>query len=424
MTTPVPGTLELDVTGFAHGGTGVARHDGRVVFVSGAIPGERVRARLDERAATDSRFWRADVTAVVEASPHRREHVWPEAALERDPAHRAGGADLGHIELSHQRALKRQVLQEALDRFGGGEVPAPEVEGIGDPDGLSWRTRMTVHVDDRGRVGPFAARSHQVIEVRAYPLARPALDSAARALRGAQPGRVDLIEPADGEVRTIARPVAGRRQHRSEKAPIVERVAGREFTLDVGGFWQAHPDAASTLHTVVDGFLADRVDPGATHFDLYGGVGLFSATLAGRGARDIVTVESDRRATHHASRNLADIGVQAVTDRVDRYLAGEASKVDTGVVILDPPRAGAGRAVVESLDALDPAALVYVACDPVALARDIGTFRGSGGRSRSFAHSTSFLIRTTSRLSPCCTDDGIAGSLGWGNEHRRFHRRS
>lgn len=158
----------------------------------------------------------------------------------------------------------------------------------------------------------------------------------------------------------------------------MERVASREFTLDAGGFWQVHPEAASTLHDAVDGMLADRVDPDATHFDLYGGVGLFSATLAGRGAGDIITVESDRRATEHAARNLADLDVHAVTSRVDRFLDGIPSETRAGVVVLDPPRAGAGRAVVESLDTLDPEAIAYVACDPVALARDLGTFRELG----------------------------------------------
>ncbi|HWU30750.1 MAG TPA: RsmD family RNA methyltransferase, partial [Microbacterium sp.] len=145
-----------------------------------------------------------------------------------------------------------------------------------------------------------------------------------------------------------------------------------------GGFWQVHPQAADTLHQAVGDALAGRVDADATHFDLYGGVGLFAATLGEQGASDIVTVESDRRATEHAQQNLAAFDAQAVTARVDRFLAGLPEGTRAGAVVLDPPRAGAGRGVVESIHALEPEAIVYVACDPVALARDLGTFRGLG----------------------------------------------
>lgn len=382
--------LDLDVTAIAHGGVFVARHEGRVVFVSDAIPGERVRARLDRPSAdADTRsFWRAETVEVLDASPHRRAHVWAEADVSRAPGQRPGGADLGHIEIGHQRVLKRRVLQEALDRFAGGGIEAPEVEATGVDE--HWRTRVTLHVDDEGRVGPFAARSHRVVPVAQHVLARPAIDAVARGLRGIPEGRVELIEPADGEVRQVLHPEADRRARgrgarRTPRRPapqtIVEQAAGRSFALDADGFWQIHPAAADLLDGAVAELLDGVVDPSAAHLDLYGGVGLFSATLARLGARRITTVESSPRATRHAAENLRDLGVQAVTARVDRFLkAGEAGLADVarGAVVLDPPRSGAGRAVVEDVVALEPAAIAYVACDPVALARDLATFRAQG----------------------------------------------
>lgn len=408
--TATPDILELDVTGIAHGGVFVARHEGRVVFVSDAVPGERVRARLDEAATgeggADRRFWRAETVEVLEASEHRRPHVWCEADVSRDPAERPGGADLGHIDLGHQRVLKGQVLAEALDRFAGGGLEAPAVEAVpdGDDSGLRWRTRVTLHVDDEGRIGPFAARSHRVIPVEDHPLARPGIADAARRLDGLRPGRVDLVEPADGTVRILERPEPVRRGGgkgrgkgrgragavRAPQAPrevVRESAAGRDFDVDVDGFWQVHPRAAETLDAAVADLLAAHVDPDAAHLDLYGGVGLFSATLGRLGARRITTVESDARATAHARENLRDLDVDAVTARVDRYLSAvrsgdEARMFRGGAVVLDPPRAGAGRAVVEDLAALEPAAIAYVACDPVALARDLGTFRDLGWEPR------------------------------------------
>lgn len=398
-TEPTDGALlDLDVTGIAHGGVFVARHEGRVVFVSDAIPGERVRARVVDPSGgsgTDrdtSSFWRAETVEVLDASVHRRSHVWAEADVSRPPEQRPGGADLGHIDIAHQRVLKRQVLQEALDRFAGGDLVAPEVEATGVDE--HWRTRITLHVDAEGTIGPFAARSHRVIPVAEHVLARGPVDAAARALSGLPEGRVELIAPADGVVRRVLRPESGRTarhsgprrrgsvaRRRRDPETIVERVAGRDFRLDVDGFWQIHPAAAGLLDAAIAELLDGQVDPAAGHLDLYGGVGLFAATLGRLGARRITTVESSARATAHAAENLRDLGVQAVTARVEHYLrTGDASLagITGGVVVLDPPRAGAGRAVVEALAARDPAAAVYVACDPVALARDLATFRGLG----------------------------------------------
>ncbi|UYO96087.1 class I SAM-dependent RNA methyltransferase [Microbacterium sp. M28] len=393
--------LDLDITGIAHGGTFVARHEGRVVFVSDAVPGERVRARLSETpsdAAMDTRrFWRAETVEVLEASPHRRPHIWPEADVTREPSARPGGADLGHIDLGHQRVLKRQVLAEALDRFAGGGLDAPEIAALDDSDGTGWRTRVTLHVDADGVVGPFGARSHRVVPVSSHPLARPAVAAAAAKIGVGRPGSIELVEPADGDVRVLALPEKGRR---AEPEEIVERVRERSFTVDASGFWQVHHGAAEALDAAVSELLAGRVDPDLTHLDLYGGVGLFSASLADLGGTDIITVESDRRATEHAARNLAPLDVTAVTARVDRFLGAPVREsrpvrgrrrsprpaaqavLDTstpiGAVVLDPPRSGAGRGVVDAVAALSPEAIVYVACDPVALARDLGTFRAHG----------------------------------------------
>lgn len=391
MPTSAPDLLDLDITGIAHGGTFIARHEGRVVFVADAIPGERVRARVTDAAKPS--FWRAETVEVLDASPHRRAHVWAEADLSRDPDERAGGADLGHIELDHQRTLKGQVLAEALDKFAGGGLEAPTVARVDDTDGTGWRTRLSLHVDADGVIGPYAARSHRVIPVESLPLARPLVTAEALSLKTAEPGRVDIVESSDGEVHVLRRPQRGRRPQRDKRAArgarpgqggqtespvIIERVGERSFRLDADGFWQVHPEAAAVLDAAVRSALAGRVDPEATHFDLYGGVGLLASSLAAVGATDIVSVESSARATAHARENLAAFDATAVTARVDRYLAGLPDTARAGAVVLDPPRAGAGRDVVEGVNALDPDAVVYVACDPVALARDLGTFRALG----------------------------------------------
>ncbi|MFI8594500.1 class I SAM-dependent RNA methyltransferase [Microbacterium sp. NPDC078428] len=385
-----PAVLELEITDVAHGGIVVARHDGRVVFVSDAIPGERVRARVAD--ASKASFWRADTLEVLEASPDRRaRHVWPEADLARDPRDRPGGADFGHITLERQRALKADVLRDALRRFGGvgWDVEVEPVSGE-DAEGRGWRTRLSLHVDAEGAVGPVAARSHRVVPVATHPLATPEISAAAAALPPAAPGRVDLVQPGDGRVRIVPRPDRpGRSRHSPRRGTddagsevVVEEAAGRSFALDAGGFWQVHRGAARTLAgAVAEALRGASFEPQAANLDLYGGVGLFAGVMAdvgGPGTR-VVTVESAPRATSHAVRNLADAaGVEAVTARVDRYLAGAEpaprAERQAATVLLDPPRAGAGTAVVEAIAAREPRTVLYVACDPVALARDMRTF--------------------------------------------------
>lgn len=396
--------VELEITDVAHGGVFVARLDGRVVFVADAIPGERVRARL-----TDTRkksFWRAETVEVLTASPHRRPHVWAAADVDVPPDERPGGADFGHIALPHQRALKLRVFEDALARIGKVDVPVrieealPVRDAAGavidqeSADATGWRTRVSLHVDDAGRIGPFSARSHRVIEVEELPLADPAVARAAARLRDQSPGRVDLVRPADGRVRILPRPDSSPRTPPTPEV-VVERAGRREFRLDAGGFWQVHRLAAHSLTAIVAEELRavrgeeSAVDPDAAHLDLYGGVGLFAATIGDLGgpATRVTSVESDPRATEHAGENLAEwVGARAVTARVDRFvrqLGADASprereRLARGVVLLDPPRAGAGRDVVEGIAALGPATVVYVACDPVALARDLGTFRDAG----------------------------------------------
>src|ERR1700712_46749 len=134
--------LELEVTNVAHGGISVARHDGRVVFVSDAIPGERVAARITEDSKKS--FWRAETVSVIAPSEHRKPHVWSAASIDRDPDDRAGGAEFGHIDLAHQRELKRQVLVDALQRMAGiaSDVVVEAVDGDDERDGTGWRTRV------------------------------------------------------------------------------------------------------------------------------------------------------------------------------------------------------------------------------------------------------------------------------------------
>jgi tRNA/tmRNA/rRNA uracil-C5-methylase (TrmA/RlmC/RlmD family) len=201
---------------------------------------------------------------------------------------------------------------------------------------------------------------------------------------------VDLVDAAGSEGAAVLVHDPSDKRARRDRTVVSEFVADRTFRVDRTGFWQVHRGAAAALFEAVQAAVdADAADPSAANHDLYGGVGLLAAALAdrlGAGVR-VTSVESDSRATEHALENLADqVGARAVTARVDRYLRDVVAQADArerarwraATVVLDPPRSGAGRAVTDALAELRPAQLVYVACDPVALARDVGALTGSG----------------------------------------------
>jgi tRNA/tmRNA/rRNA uracil-C5-methylase (TrmA/RlmC/RlmD family) len=268
--------VELDITNVAHGGVFVARHEGRVIFVADAIPGERVRARITDDSQKS--FWRADTLEVLAPSSHRRDHIWAEARVEGDPAERPGGADFGHIALYHQRELKAFVVTDSLSRMAKIDqtVTVQSAPGDDETNGLGYRTREFLHVDDDGRVGPFASRSHRVVTVSSLPLAtRRIQDSAPLTATIKGIDGVTLVDSDSGIVALESR------DKDSTTAPlIVQRVGDREFQLRASGFWQVHRRAPIVLTEAVTRAIDSQLfDPRAANLDLYAGVGLLAAAV-------------------------------------------------------------------------------------------------------------------------------------------------
>ncbi len=358
---------ELVVGAPAHGGHCVARHEGRVVFVRHAIPGERVVAEFTETGA-DARFWRADAVEILEASPDRVSHPWPEAG----PGG-VGGAELGHVSLPAQRRWKGRVLDESFERFAGREFPG-EVRAVpGAPEGLRWRTRVTATADADGRAAMHVHRSEELRALEAMPLATRAVEEALLAVRAdagagivvATGSRGEPVVLVDDVPRRGARPDT-RPNARRRVVHEVENDHGQwEFTVDATGFWQVHVGAAEALLSEV----LRRVEPDVPVLDLYAGAGLFAVPLATLGHR-VTAVEADAGAVRSARRNAHDAsGLEIVRADTRRFLQARDAGLDH-TVVLDPPRSGAGRGTLDALTALEATRLVYVACDPVALARD------------------------------------------------------
>jgi len=372
--------LTLTIEKVAHGGIFIARHEGRAVFVSHVLPGEKVKAVVYEDAGKG--FCRAEPTEILEASPDRVRHVWKQAGVGG-----AGGAEFGHIKLSRQRELKADVLEEALDRMAGIKMRV-EVEaapGDNDANGLGYRTRVQLHVDEAGIAGPYRERSHEVIPVKDLPLAVEDIRELGLHLKNWQDVRkIQIAASNTGQLQwQIDGKVKGDER-------LIERVAGRTFRISTGGFWQVHKMGAEVLANAVTEMIAKAgIDLDADNLDLYGGVGLFSGALAAKFGPTlrITTVESLRQATDDATLNLSDLPkAKAILAPVERFLAekvgnskhGSSSPAGNATIILDPPRSGAGGKVVDQILALKPKHIVYVACDPIALARDLKPLIAAG----------------------------------------------
>lgn len=364
-------TVEVEVGPVAHGGHCVSRVDGRVVFVRHALPGERVLVEVTEDAGKS--FCRADAIKVLSASPDRVTPPCPVAGPGM-----CGGCDWQHASADAQRALKAAVVSEQLRRLAGIDLPV-RVESL--PGGLlRWRTRVRFVAAGDGRAGLRAHRSHRIIPLTDCPITTTAAVAAVLPHRWGPGHEIEVAEDSEGQVHV--REAGTQRQG----GVAVQHAAGWRWRVSAHGFWQVHPDAAETFAAVVGQWAA--ASPGALAWDLYAGAGLFAGVLA-RQVGDtgrVLAVESDRRAVADGEANTAELGRvrwrRGGVERVLRELAGRSGRRKDGpeVVVLDPPRKGAGRAVVDAIVGAGPDRVVYVACDPAALARDVATFAAGGYR--------------------------------------------
>ena len=354
----------VEVGAVAHGGHCVARLDGRVLFVRHALPGELVRVRLTR--TTHDRYWFGDAVEILRPSPDRVREPCPIAS-------ECGGCDFQHVRLATQRALKAQVLAEQLRRLAGVEWDVTVQPVSPQETGLGWRTRMRYLVQ-QGRVGLRAHHSDRVVDLPDVGclLADPAGPDPAE-LRSWAAGRDEdeLIVATTGSGVSVL--TAGGEVLAGERL-VTEWVDGRAFQVAPDGFWQVHSAAAATLvHTMLD-FLQPK--PGESALDLYCGVGLFAGALVDAGCRPVMGVDANHTAIELARRNVPQ--ARFVAASVAR--AGHRLPHHTDLVVLDPPRSGAGRLVLSEVLRREPRALCYVACDPAALARDVATADGLGYR--------------------------------------------
>jgi tRNA/tmRNA/rRNA uracil-C5-methylase (TrmA/RlmC/RlmD family) len=373
LTFEVGQRLEVVIGPIAHGGHCVARHEGQVIFVRHAIPGERVIVEVTSLAKN---FARADAITILEPSPDR-------VSAPCRYAGECGGCDFQHVALPAQRKLKADVIVEQFKRLAKTEIQV-EVEEVPNAfdlehSGLNWRTRVAFVADDQGRLGLRRNHSHDLVLVDRCRIAIPSIQERDVLARNWPPhSTVQVVAGNGGDQTIVVKEESGLTQIIG-RTKVRQRVLGRTFDVAADGFWQVHPGGPEIL----SGAVLAALEPGSGEIalDLYAGAGLFTSALLSRvGAGGSVhLVESsasgiaDAKATFGRSAN-----VTLRQGDVLRVLRAMSQDGTIDVAVLDPPRAGAGLKVLTALAALEPRRIAYVACDPAALARDTAYFADLG----------------------------------------------
>jgi len=358
--------IEVQIGPVAHGGHFVARYNGQVIFVRHGITDELAKIKI---TSVSSKIAHADVIEVTKPSEHR---VSPPCKY----AGSCGGCDFQHIDINAQREYKSAIVKEQFLRIGKMDLDALgfdlKIQALEPTDGLHWRTRMDFAVSPQGGIGFFGARSNEVVEIKDCLIADDRMNVAELSGRSwKSDARVEVAVSSANEISVM-------RSGRSISGPtqIVEQVGGNSFKISPVSFWQSHKAAPVELTKAVLALLG--VKNGDNVCDLYSGVGLFAAAILKEvGDRGFVTlIESDKTAVIDARKIfLNKENVKILQGLVAQQLP-IVKRAD--LILLDPPRTGAGEIVIQQMVKFRPRKIVYVACDPAALARDAKTLEESG----------------------------------------------
>lgn len=358
--------VEVEIGAIAHGGHFVARHNGQVIFVRHAITGEICKIKI---TAVNSKIAHADVIEVLTASADRITPPCKYAGV-------CGGCDFQHISIAAQLKFKRDIILEQFLRIGKIDLIADgfdfQVQQLAPTDGLHWRTRMDFAVSPSGKIGFYGARSNQVVEIEDCAIADERMKVSELVGRSwKSDARVEVAVSSTSEISVM-------RSGRSISGPtqLTEQVGGNSFRISPVAFWQSHRNAPTTLVKAAMAQLGIKAEDWVC--DLYSGVGLFGAEILQQvGKQGVVNlIESDKTAVADARKIFAKHeNVNIYAGLVDQQLS-QVKRAD--LILLDPPRTGAGESVIKQMVKLRPRKIVYVACDPAALARDAKYLQESG----------------------------------------------
>lgn len=358
--------LEIKIERIVPRGLGIGFGKKLTVFVPLAVAGDIVRVSLNQ---VKGKIAFADIVEVLNASPHRIDPPCPYFGT-------CGGCDFQQMDYETQLEAKAGIVRDSLHRIGKIDYDR-EIEIIGSPRPFEYRSRAQWHIDTKGkRVGYFKRGSHEVIDVERCPILVPELEKTLRELRDTIEWESFwderlTIEAASGDGGKVS--VYG-----SELIEPTDEIsfaaAGEKYFYSARSFFQGNQLLVEKL---IETALGDA--QGEKALDLYCGVGLFTLPLARRFA-EVVGVEGNEEAVGFGEKNAAHAGLENidfVREGVDKFVA-EGRAGGFGLVLLDPPRAGAAMETIQRLARIKPKNISYVSCDPSILARDLRIFLDSG----------------------------------------------
>ncbi len=368
--------LELVVDQVVYRGSGLARHDGRVVFVRGVLPGEKIKVSLTR---VKKSFAEAQLIEVIDASPDR---ITPNCRLPQDPSVPVPGCVYDHMSYEAEVAVKESQLQEQLKRFAG--ITDVETKpSVVSPESLHYRNKIALHsVMDGNVLGYFGEDNRTVVDVPQCPLAVAPINELLTTLRDDAEFRTRINRRStvtlrwteqDGALFWIGKPEVGT-PSLTQSTPVGElRVSRRSF-------FQVNDAVATKLVTAV----SEKLGAIAPQYvvDLYCGVGVFAFAAAQAGAKHVLGIESDTQAVRVAEQNAValEISAEFVSGKCADYADSALERIrgKGATVVIDPPRTGLEPEVVKALLKNPPANLLYISCAPDTLGRDVRLLREGG----------------------------------------------
>lgn len=356
--------LELIIEKLIAKGDGLARHEGKAIFVSGALPGERVLATITEEKKD---YARADLTEILEASPDRVEPACPYYGV-------CGGCDLQHLSAGAQAVQKELIVKENLSRIGHLDSESITVLPVASAAGWGYRSRVRFHIDLEGKkVGFLGRMSNDLVDIRHCPILCDALNRLLDEKRPLILKAAAMRKATEGwqnRNRYVQVPAfAGDTKVSLSSREVAVEVAGKTLWADSNVFFQSNRLVLPAMIDFVKAYTS-----GAIVLDLYAGVGTFAAFVEEPG-RTVIAVEQDKRCLELAKKNVGT--TEFFSQSIEQWILTQPhKKVDT--VIVDPPRVGLDRNVLEGIAALGPDSIVYVSCDSGTLARDCSRFSELG----------------------------------------------
>jgi 23S rRNA (uracil1939-C5)-methyltransferase len=378
--------FELKLTNTVYGGDCIGRlPDGRSIFVPFSIPGEIIKVELQEEKKG---FTRGSILEIIEVSPER--------IVPRCPHYMAcGGCHYQHVNYAKQLEWKSAILADQLKRIGGIQFP-PLKPIVPSPQEWNYRNTVQFHLDPQGKLGFQTANSHQVIKIDECHLPEKALCDFFPQVEFEPLASIERVELRLGEGEEIMLTIKGDEQnipeivldapvsvvHLGKQSTVVlagentvqMQVFERQFSVSAGSFFQVNTQQAEKMVDLVKNLLSPSKED--VLFDIYCGVGLFSAFLAPL-TKNVIGIELSPFACEDFAYNLNEFdNIELYEGKAEHILPQLSRKAD--LVVIDPPRSGIDPKALMSIINMHPRKIVYISCDPATLARDAQKLLSSG----------------------------------------------